>query len=179
MKIFLSWSGEQSHSIARILKDWLPKVIQAIEPYMSSEDIDKGTMWSIEITKELKNSRFGILCVTRENLEAPWLLFEAGAISNSVDKAFVCPFLVDIKKSEIKGPLKQFQLTSFEKEDLKNLLTTINKACNKKRLSSQILNESFKVWWPYLSNKINKVRKKEMKKSAVEFRREKGIWVPI
>ena len=81
MKVFISWSGNISLKVALIFRDWLPSVIQSIEPYVSSEDIDKGARWSTDIAKELENSTFGILCVTKENLEAPWLSFEAGALS--------------------------------------------------------------------------------------------------
>ena len=87
MRVFISWSGNKSHKVALVFRDWLPSVIQSIEPYVSSEDIDKGARWSTDIAKELENSTFGILCVTKDNLEAPWLSFEAGALSKTMDKA--------------------------------------------------------------------------------------------
>ena len=74
MKVFLSWSGEVSHKVAIVFRDWLPSVIQAIEPYVSSEDIDKGARWSTDIAEELENSTFGILCVTKENIQSKLLL---------------------------------------------------------------------------------------------------------
>jgi len=94
MKVFLSWSGDLSHKVALTLRDWLPSVIQSIEPYVSSEDIDKGARWSTDIASELADSSYGILCVTKENLHAPWLTFEAGALSKTMDKSYVshcCP----------------------------------------------------------------------------------------
>ena len=92
MKVFLSWSGSRSHKVALVFRDWLPSVIQEIVPYVSSEDIDKGARWSTDIAKELSDSKFGILCVTRDNINAPWLTFEAGALSKTMDKAFVTRF---------------------------------------------------------------------------------------
>lgn len=88
MKVFISWSGNISLKVALVFRDWLPSVIQSIEPYVSSEDIDKGARWSTDIAKELENSTFGILCVTKENLEAPWLSFEAGITENRLNTSF-------------------------------------------------------------------------------------------
>ena len=70
MKVFLSWSGEQSHRVAVVFRDWFPSVIQSLVPYISSEDIDKGARWSTDIAQELVDSTFGILCVTQDNLDA-------------------------------------------------------------------------------------------------------------
>lgn len=158
MKVFLSWSGSQSHKIALVFRDWLPSVIQEIVPYVSSEDIDKGARWSTDIAKELSDSKFGILCVTRDNINAPWLTFEAGALSKTMDKSFVSPFLFDIKRSEVDGPILQFQSTIFEKEDLKKLIITLNKACDKNGLKDEQLNKAFEVWYPSLEEDLKKLR---------------------
>ena len=158
MKVFLSWSGEKSHKVALVFRDWFPSVIQSLEPYVSSEDIDKGTRWSTDIAKELEDSTFGILCVTKDNLTAPWLTFEAGALSKTMDKAFVSPFLFDIKRSEVDGPILQFQSTIFNEEDVLKLIKTLNKACGEEQLSSERLTKAFGVWWPTLEEELNKLK---------------------
>ncbi|MGH9930385.1 MAG: TIR domain-containing protein [Pyrinomonadaceae bacterium] len=78
MKVFISWSAERSLAIAKALHDWLPRVIQAVQPWLSETDIGKGTRWEQEIGVELAQTRFGILCLTPENLDARWINFEAG-----------------------------------------------------------------------------------------------------
>lgn len=168
MKVFLSWSGARSHKVALVFRDWLPSVIQEIVPYVSSEDIDKGARWSTDIAKELSDSTFGILCVTRENLNAPWLTFEAGALSKTMDKSFVSPFLFDIKRSEVDGPILQFQSTIFEKEDLKKLITTLNKACEKDGLSAERLSKAFDVWYPTLEVELSKLHDIETESHEAE-----------
>jgi len=157
MKVFISWSGTKSHKVALVFRDWLPSVIQSIEPYVSSEDIDKGARWSSDIAKELENSTYGILCVTKENFEAPWLSFEAGALSKTMDKSFVSPFLFDIKRSEVKGPILQFQSTVFEKDDIKKLLNGLNKAYGENSIPDARLEMAFEVWYPKLEEALNKV----------------------
>lgn len=158
MKVFLSWSGDKSHKVAMILRDWFPSVIQSLQPYVSSEDIDKGARWSTDIAKELEDSSFGILCVTRGNLNAPWLTFEAGALSKTMDKAFVSPFLFDIKRSEVDGPILQFQSTIFEREDVLKLLKTLNKACGDEKLTDYMVVKAFEVWWPTLEAELKGLR---------------------
>lgn len=158
MKVFLSWSGEKSHKVAIVFRDWLPSVIQSLIPYVSSEDIDKGTRWSTDIAKELADSSFGILCVTKENLTAPWLTFEAGALSKTLEKSFVSPFLFDIKRSDVDGPILQFQSTIFEKDDIQKLVRTLNKACDKDKLTDERLEKAFEVWYPTLEAELNKVK---------------------
>jgi hypothetical protein len=155
MKVFLSWSGDTSHKVAMILREWLPSVIQSIEPYVSSEDIDKGARWSTDIASELQDSTYGILCVTKENLHAPWLMFEAGALSKTMEKSYVCPFLFDIKRAEVNGPALQFQSTIFEKEDIKKLLQSLNQACSQGQLTSEQLDKAFGVWFPSLEDSLN------------------------
>jgi hypothetical protein len=161
MKVFLSWSGELSHKVALTLRDWIPSVIQSIEPYVSSEDIDKGARWSTDIASELADSSYGILCVTRENLHAPWLTFEAGALSKTMDKSYVSPFLFDIKRSEVNGPILQFQSTVFEKEDVKKLLLSLNKADSTEQLTSERLEKALDVWYPNLEEQLNNLLKSQ------------------
>src|SRR5260221_13115017 len=96
MKVFLSWSGEQSKLAAKALHDWLPTVIHTVRPYMSAENINKGQRWSVDISKQLEETDFGVICMTPENLEAPWVLFEAGALLKGREKGHVCPLLFGV-----------------------------------------------------------------------------------
>jgi hypothetical protein len=169
MKVFLSWSGDLSHKVACILRDWLPSVIQAVRPYVSSEDIDKGTRWSSDIAQELEESTFGIICVTRENLVAPWINFEAGALSKTIDKSFVSPFLFRIKRSEVHGPLLQFQSTVYEKEDVAKLMVTINaRLPEADRLGDNQLRKSFEIWWPELQAQLDALHEGKAKPIPVK-----------
>jgi len=158
MKVFLSWSGPASHKVALAFKEWLPNVIQVIDPYVSSENIDKGTRWFEEISKELESSFFGILCVTPYNKSELWLIYEAGALSK-LTSSKVCPFLFDLSPSDIlKSPLYQFQCTEYKKENIWKLLCNINKSNNAHPIEGPLLRKAFEKWWPELHNALESIK---------------------
>ena len=163
MKVFISWSGKISHKVAIVLRDWLPSVIQLLEPYVSSEDIDKGARGLADISEELEHSSFGLLCVTKDNIHAPWLNFEAGALSRSVEKGRVAPFLFDVEVSEItESPLLQFQATTFDKADIKRLVHSLNKAGGDTLLLREdLLNDAFDTLWSRLEARLNEIKVSE------------------
>lgn len=157
MKVFISWSGDTSKAIAEILRGWLPSVIQAIKPYYSPDDITKGSRWSTEISKELEECKIGLLCLTANNLEAPWVMFEAGALSKSLSAARVCPLLFGIEPSDIKGPLVQFQAAPFAKDEMKKAVRMMNQELGPTALTTEVLDSVFEMWWPKLEEKIRAV----------------------
>lgn len=158
MRVFLSWSGQQSHDMAQALNEWLPHVINAVKPWLSSQDIDKGARWFEEIGNTLQESSFGILCLTADNIKAPWILFEAGALSKSLGQSKVCPLLTNIKNADLQGPLAQFNTAGVSKEEILKLLKSLNSNLNadQARTESQ-LDEAFSVWWPKLEAKIESI----------------------
>ncbi len=156
MKVFLSWSGDRSKSIAEIMRNWLPSVLQAVRPYFSPDDVSKGSRWSTEIAKELDASRIALLFITPENPEASWLVFEAGALSKNLDRSKVCPLLFgDIDPTDIKGPLVQFQAAKFGKEEMRRVLKMINAELGEAGLSPDVLESVFEMWWPGLEEKVS------------------------
>jgi hypothetical protein len=155
MKVFLSWSGEKSKNVAQVLYDWLPEVIQAIDPWLSEEDIAKGSLWSGEMTAQLNQIGVGIICVTPENQEVPWLNFEAGALSKTVkDKTFVCPYLIGLKKADLKSPLSLFQAAEAKKADTLKVILTLNSALGDQARPEANVQQTFNKWWPDLESKL-------------------------
>ena len=161
MKVFISWSGQHSKKLGEALRDWLPGVLQLVTPYFTPSDIEKGTRWSTDISRELSESQIGILCVTRDNIHSDWLLFESGALSKSLEKSHVCPILFGITNTDLAGPLKQFQTTEFEKGDMHRLLGVINGQLGEKKLPQKTLDTVFEKWWPDLEEKINQILAQE------------------
>lgn len=157
MKVFISWSGVQSKKLGEAFRDWLPGVIQLVTPYFTPSDIEKGSRWSTDISKELSESQVGIICITKDNIHSDWILFEAGALSKSLEKSHVCPILFGISNTDLAGPLKQFQTTEFEKVDMHKLISVINNRLGEHKLPQKTLDTVFDKWWPDLEAKINEI----------------------
>jgi TIR domain len=157
VKVFISWSGTQSLQVAEALRDWLPQVLQAVEPFLSVEDTVKGTYWGNQVKQELESARFGIVCLTPDNLTAPWLNFEAGALSNSFEKGNVVPFLFGVAEGDLTGPLVQFQATQAGKrDDVLRLVKHLDAACDR-AVGERRVDISFSMWWPLLERALEAV----------------------
>lgn len=157
MYVFISWSGLQSRQIALALRDWLPGVINAAEPYVSSEDIEKGARWSADIAGKLNSTSIGIICVTRENMNRPWINFEAGALSKAMGtESRVIPLLVDLGNADLVGPLNQFQTVLLTQEDMRKLVDTINNSADKPNPSG-VMDKVFRALWSDLEGQFKKI----------------------
>jgi hypothetical protein len=155
MNVFISWSGERSRCFAEALRSWLKQLINVLDPWMSVADIDKGTRWRDHVAARLKTSDIGIICLTPTNLRSEWLLFEAGALSKAIDTAYVCTLLIDLEPSDISGPLAQFQATRANRNEIRDLVRTINSALGLQGRSDHELDEAFEVWWPKLEQHLS------------------------
>ncbi len=157
MKVFISWSGQLSQKLGEVFKEWLPGVLQSVKPYFTPADIEKGSRWATDIAKELEQAKIGIFIFTRENLDSQWMMFEAGAISKTLDTTKVCPLLFGLDNSDFKGPLTQFQTSQFSKIDVRKLIRTINANLGEQKLEEKVVDDVFEMWWPRLEVKINKI----------------------
>lgn len=154
MEIFISWSGPRSGAAAESLRNWLPKIVNAFKPWLSSADIDKGARWSSDISIRLAAAKAGIICLTPNNLNSSWILFESGALSKTLENTFVCPLLIGLEPADVVGPLAQFQATKATKGDILQLLKTLNSALRELALKDSHIEEVFEVWWPKLEAEL-------------------------
>lgn len=162
--VFLGWSGKASNDTAKVLHKYLPSIINALDPFISDEDIEKGTVWRAKIAKELEKSECGILCLTPENVNSLWIHFEAGALSKRFVESRACTFLMGLTPSEFDGPLTDFQSTSFDKEDFFKLVKTLNSACGNLGQIEERLKISFDALWPQIEKELTSIEQ-GMKKS--------------
>ena len=178
MQIFLSWSGERSKYIANAFRDWLPNVIQAVEPFISTQDIEKGVRGEYVISQKLEQCNIGIVVLTPENQQSPWILFESGALSK-VATAHLCTFLYDLSYSEVKPPLASFQHATFKlrdkpelhKTELLEMVKTINsKMVAERRLTASRLETAFETWYPQFEKSMGDLP--ELKEALPPERKE-------
>jgi hypothetical protein len=154
MKIFISWSGPRSVAVAQVLYEYLPMINNAFDPWLSSEDIDKGSRSTAEIAQALVAAKAGIICLTPNNLTAPWILFEAGGIAKTVDKPLACTLLIGLEPSDVSKPLGEFQHTRLKEKDLLQLVKTLNKASGENARQDSEIDKAFKLCWPELNEKL-------------------------
>lgn len=159
MKAFMSWSGEKSHEVALAFEEWIPCVIQAVEPWVSSKDIDRGSIWFNEILEQLKDTNFGIVFLTKDNQDKPWLLFESGALSKGLTENRICTVLVDLNVRDIDSgsPFRHVNHTSLEKNSVLALVKTINKHLDSGQVPEKRLERSFNALWEELNDKVKTI----------------------
>ena len=174
MKIFISWSGERSHQVAELLSDWLQCVLQAANPWLSSKDIDRGSIWFSEITAQLSDTQNGIVCLTKANMNKPWILFEAGALAKGLSTNRVYTFLIDLKTTDIQGPLSQFNHTTPVREDVYQLVSTINRGLASP-LNESILSSVFETYWPQFEERFKQIVKTTTDEEVVFERADEDI----
>ena len=180
MKVFISWSGERSKIAATGLRNWLPDVIQAVTPWMSSVDINPGSRWSSDISEQLSETQVGIICLTPENLSSPWVLFEAGALAKALGETLVCPYLIGVEPTDLTGPLMQFQAIKANKESTWDLIKTIAKT-QTDNFNQKGLRKVFNHLWPELEDIINTalnlISKEKKAQTNSEMIEETLMWI--
>jgi hypothetical protein len=81
-------------------------------------------MWNRELHSKLAACRYGVFMLTRDNLHAPYVNYEAGAIASKLGDARVMTILIDDEPPT--GPLAAFQFTRPTQDDVKKLVLAIN-----------------------------------------------------
>lgn len=176
MKVFLSWSGDRSREVAKLLDYWVKCVVQASRPWISTSGIDSGSIWFNQISSELQDTTFGIICLTKENKEAPWILFESGALAKGLASSRVCTFLIDLETKDIRDPLAQFNHTLPNPDSMWKLISTLNGSLPEpNRLDVAILKGVFETYWPQFKEKFDAILNTYPETTVVEPRKQEDI----
>lgn len=165
----MSWSGARSRAAAELLSNWTKCVIQATQPWISTRGIDRGALWFSTINDELKDTTVGIVCLTHENKNKPWILFEAGALAKGLANSRVCTFLVDLEPKDLQDPLAQFNHTLPTRDGVWSLVVTLNNSIATP-LEQGILEQVFDTNWPQFLNKFEALLLQHPQEGIVEVR---------
>lgn len=155
VKVFISWSGELARAVAVALRDWLPLLFDRVAPWASDTDIAAGQRGLAQIEAELADTRFGLVVVTAENQRAPWLNFEAGALSKTVAgdaEHRVVPLLVDLASAaDLTGPLAQFQAKTARRDGVRDVVRSLAAVAG---IDEAVAGRRFDAYWPQLEAEI-------------------------
>lgn len=179
MKVFISWSGDRSKAVAEVLDEWLQCVLQAIDPWMSSKDIDRGSLWFTELSDQLSDTKLGIVCLTKDNKNKPWILFEAGALAKGLSSSRVCTFLIDLEPTDVGNPLAQFNHTKNDREGVFELLRTINSSLGEKALKEKVLEKVFDTYWPQFEESFKAAIENNPPVGPIEERTEENMTLEV
>jgi hypothetical protein len=172
MKVFISWSGELSRLMAEELRSWLPTILQAVTPWVSSQDIRTGSRWLAELSSELDQTNFGILCVTAEALQSPWLNFEAGALGKRITdpKTGVVGLLFGVNHGAVSGPISQFQNVEFARDGMFKVAKDINLRISPP-LAEALVTKLFDKFWEDLHGAYKRNLSETQKSATVAPKR--------
>lgn len=163
-RVFISWSGPRSKAIAEGLRPWLLDFFPGhLEVFLSTHDLHAGGVWTGQLFQALGGNevQFGILCVTPENLKAPWMLFEAGVLArNAMKEDRVVPYLFDMgADATIGSPLSHLQQVKADYEGTLALVTSLNNSlANEQRRDEAGTKKQMDRQWRELKDVLDKAR---------------------
>ena len=146
-KIFISWSGALGEETAAKLRDFLPAAYPSCDAFFSQKDIAGGELGLNRLVTELRSTHFGFIILTPDALFSPWVIFESGCLFQSaLTKVF--PVLCGIDQSALAmHPLGQIQSRSFNRGDLRELISTMNDGSVFNKYDQVQLDHWFEAAW--------------------------------
>jgi hypothetical protein len=162
MNIFICWSGRNSASFqaAEFLKKYLPLLHDTWVPFFSDRDIKAGTLWMDELFSALQTSGYGIVCISPEQKDSPWVLFESGALSKAVTSHRVLPLMVGVESTELAPPLSNFQHKPFSKEGLEDVLESLFAVSDFPNNVRDVVQERFRRFSEEMTDPIDRIKRK-------------------
>ena len=153
-KIFLCWSKRRSRSIATAWAALLPEVIKDIQPIVSTE-FQKGKEWSMLLRRDLDEARTGIVFLTPENVDAPWIHFEAGALATAVGRrnGDVFTYVYGFDAGQLAGPLSAYHSTVATRVDTQRLVRDLCAELDRDPPDEA----AYSAWWVKLEEALSNV----------------------
>ncbi|MEW8192673.1 MAG: hypothetical protein AB2793_03115 [Candidatus Thiodiazotropha sp.] len=132
MKLFLSWSGHETGNFAMAFKPWVRRCVNQITPWVSSDpsDLSKGQDDYSRILEAAQSADACISFITEQNINSPWLLFEAGLFYGKSPRGtlytILCGNLSHESLKEKGHPLSNIYHAYMTEKDITDLLLSLN-----------------------------------------------------
>lgn len=156
VKTFISFSGSKSKETADALEDFLLKVALNVKIVRAERDIALGQDWAEAIKAYLADIDLAIICVTRDNHEKPWFLFEIGTLAQRAP--IVVLFLLDLAANDLRAPLSDFQTIIPTRDSTWELVRGVSGVPDSSPLQSD-LHEQFHEKWEDFYARLEAIRK--------------------
>ena len=159
MKVFIGWSGSDAKYVGEQLREWLPFVDQALKPWISDVDIEKGTQWRDEISGALSDDETaaGIFCITPSNAASPWISWEAGYLTGLSRR--VCPYAFGYKRAtDVPEPWASRQVTTANESETLQMVEVL---CKNHDGDVVVVRKAFEKFWPDLQKALKDVPAKD------------------
>ncbi len=164
MRVFIAYGGSTGKQLAEQIRRWLPTLLPSADPYFAPWDTAKGSRWRDVIDAQLHESAAAVLCLTGDTLRRPWILFEAGAVSQ---RSRLYPLLFEVSPDAIcDGPLEQYHATEFAHDDLLRLLLDLQELPGMTKRREPVLRRAFERTWPRLRREVEGILARQTKDLA-------------
>lgn len=131
--IFLSWSGKQSKHYAEAWRRWIRKVFPKSEVFLSSKDIRAGADWRRVLSKNIRSTKIGIVYITAQNRNQPWILFEAGALAIAKRRRLIICVISGSTKN-LPDPLKGHNAQRLDRDGSKMVFDELRAVVGKPKM---------------------------------------------
>ena len=189
-EVFICWSGARSQKLAAKLQKFLVRVMPALRGRVFfSPQAEKGARWFDEVVRHLAGAKVGLICLTAENLSAPWLHFEAGVLLRGLSQTTPTPgldeatedrvfaYLHGVTAASLSGPLSQYQGTTTTRADTRRMIRTLATILRQPENSRDL----FDKYWPDFERELQTlhVTVPELLPNAERWFRRKTFEEPV
>lgn len=168
--VFLSWSGDQSKKIAEAFEELFKAVFApTIRCFLSTKNIGAGARSIGELFRALEKCNYGVCFINSENAKAPWIQFEAGALSKIIDDSRVMVLLLEENSiNNLFGtPLGEFQHKLFNKEDIRSIFEEIIKIFDYSDDKDSFLQRFDSSWSDFYDKSVMVLNEKNIEEDAI------------
>lgn len=167
--VFISFSQRLTHDVAKVIEEVItsiyPKSKSNVEVFLSSKKIKAGTFKG-QILNAMRNAKFAISVLSSENKNAPWLMYEAGALSLAVEQngGHLMPYLFCRHGSDREATIEDLQYVQYQRdhednqEQFKKLIENLNDSLsNQNKVNGLKIANAIDDAWPDISKRLDNI----------------------